>query len=236
MNRKELMRDRGLTRFLLRTSTNLSVGDEGKVIINFEEALFAMLEQDGKSFEEQGIRRDDPRLRTIIDTLSQMSLKMSVDSDLGEPVLIENLAIDKTSFIKIVKNNRMIFSKSFRAAFVLPEFRHFSATIKQFYNECKEIPTQNAVVYNRIPQTAKADPGAFGVAVCSIDGQRFSVGDTKTFFLLMSMRVQRSSKSGIRRNSTTELQNRIQNLNLKSNAPIQLSNPMLADLTFADPE
>ena len=31
-----------------------------------------------------------------------------------------------------------------------------------------------------IPQLAKADMSKWGVSVCSVDGQRFNIGDTKT--------------------------------------------------------
>ena len=31
-----------------------------------------------------------------------------------------------------------------------------------------------------IPQLAKADVSKWGVSVCSVDGQRFNIGDTKT--------------------------------------------------------
>jgi glutaminase len=43
-------------------------------------------------------------------------------------------------------------------------------------------------VYGRTPQTAKANPDAFGVAICTVDGQRYSVGDAKQFFLIEAIR------------------------------------------------
>ena len=37
-----------------------------------------------------------------------------------------------------------------------------------------------------IPQLAKADPSKWGLAVCSIDGQRMALGDSEEMFTIQS--------------------------------------------------
>ena len=43
---------------------------------------------------------------------------------------------------------------------------------------CKTVTGGTPAQY--IPQLAKADVSKWGVSVCSVDGQRFNIGDTKT--------------------------------------------------------
>ena len=38
-----------------------------------------------------------------------------------------------------------------------------------------------------IPQLRRVDPEKFGIAVCTVDGQRFSAGDTNDLFCVQSM-------------------------------------------------
>ncbi|CAG0917803.1 unnamed protein product [Notodromas monacha] len=216
IGKKVFMHDKKLGRFLERRASNQSLGGEGKVIVNFEETVYNIFNNEGKvavrvlikALDEQGIKLDDPRLREFTDYLSQVAMEKSFESEDGEPVLIENLTLEKSTFISyallhtailkrnydeenesyfhsLVKQNRMMLSKALRSKFVLPEFRKFCAIVKQFFLECKSMEL-GGQPYPLIRQTASINPDAFGISICSTDGQRFSIGDAKDPFLLLS--------------------------------------------------
>ena len=43
-------------------------------------------------------------------------------------------------------------------------------------------------VCQSLPQFAAVDPNKFGISICTIDGQRFNIGNTEDFFCLQSIR------------------------------------------------
>ena len=60
----------------------------------------------------------------------------------------------------------------------------WSAT--QVYERCLGYRAGKPADY--IPQLARGDPAKWGVSLCTIDGQRFSVGDVKDQFSIQSTR------------------------------------------------
>jgi glutaminase len=49
------------------------------------------------------------------------------------------------------------------------------------------LPVRSGAVADYIPQLARVDPEQLAIAVCTVDGQRFSVGDAATAFCLQSV-------------------------------------------------
>ncbi len=59
-----------------------------------------------------------------------------------------------------------------------------------FWSYMKLFARLSAQVYDHIPYTASVNPDAFGVALCTTDGQRHLIGDAKAPFLLLSCRYR----------------------------------------------
>ncbi|GBG27959.1 Ankyrin repeat domain-containing protein 1 [Hondaea fermentalgiana] len=67
---------------------------------------------------------------------------------------------------------------------VICNFKHFSEDMIEIFEEAKS--HREGKVADYIPQLARQDPEKFGIAVCSIDAQRFSYGDARDPFCVQS--------------------------------------------------
>ena len=85
------------------------------------------------------------------------------------------------SFIRAHSN---LVERALNGRLVIPDFVKFTALLHKLYLETLPITSGNNACY--IPQLAKVNPNQFGMAVCTIDGQRFSVGDVSIPFCVQS--------------------------------------------------
>lgn len=69
-------------------------------------------------------------------------------------------------------------------ALAIPQFGHFGHTLTNLFAYTQDAGHGDVADY--IPELAHVDPDAFGLAACSIDGQRFDIGDSQTAFSLQS--------------------------------------------------
>lgn len=120
-----------------------------------------------------GLLTSDPRLRDFVRQLSK-----STQDSIG-PVMM-----DKALFSKCVGNNIMLLTKAFKKKFIIPNFSEFTHHIDRLYDIA--LRQEVGQVADYIPQLAKFSPDLWGVSLCTIDGQRHSVGDTKVPFCLQS--------------------------------------------------
>jgi glutaminase len=67
---------------------------------------------------------------------------------------------------------------------VIPDFAHFREEMNSIYNEVKANDHGNIATY--IPELAKVKPDLWGVAICTVDGQRLELGDSNTKFTIQS--------------------------------------------------
>ena len=144
------------------------------------DSLFKMLDQQKKKavahddFMNQlartGILADDPRIQ---DLLKNFHLDKQVNKN----------TISQNEFNDILKQNALV-KKSLTDHSVIPDFEAFCQKVTQIFHETKK--NTNGKVADYIPQLARVNPEQFAVSICTVDGQRFSLGDSQTNFCLQS--------------------------------------------------
>ncbi|XP_061591384.1 glutaminase kidney isoform, mitochondrial-like isoform X2 [Cololabis saira] len=125
------------------------------------------------ALKKTGLLLSDPRLQDCVRQLRQSTL----DS-------VGTVMMDRKLFRRCVGNNIVLLTKAFKKHFIIPGFEDFTHLIKKIYASAHS--QEGGHVADYIPQLAKFSPDLWGVSLCTIDGQRFSVGDTKIPFCLQS--------------------------------------------------
>ncbi|CAL8267250.1 unnamed protein product [Lota lota] len=120
-----------------------------------------------------GLRTGDPRLKECMATLKE-TLKNTSDG----------VMLDRHLFKKCVQSNIVLLTQAFRKKFVIPDFPTFSSHIDELYESAKKLDEGQVADY--IPQLSKFSPDLWAVSLCTVDGQRHTVGDTKVPFCLQS--------------------------------------------------
>ncbi|XP_034549605.1 glutaminase kidney isoform, mitochondrial isoform X2 [Notolabrus celidotus] len=120
-----------------------------------------------------GLRTGDPRLKECMDTLKE-TLRNTTDG----------VTLDRHLFKKCVQSNIVLLTQAFRKKFVIPDFQSFTSHIDELYESAKNLSEGQVADY--IPQLAKFSPDLWAISVCTVDGQRHTVGDTKVPFCLQS--------------------------------------------------
>ncbi|XP_076119406.1 glutaminase kidney isoform, mitochondrial isoform X4 [Alosa pseudoharengus] len=120
-----------------------------------------------------GLRTGDPRLKECMDML-KLTLQSSSDG----------VTLDRHLFKKCVQSNIVLLTQAFRKKFVIPDFQSFTSHIDELYESAKDLTGGQVADY--IPQLAKFSPDLWAVSLCTVDGQRHTVGDTKVPFCLQS--------------------------------------------------
>uniref|UniRef100_UPI0037E8F0F2 glutaminase kidney isoform, mitochondrial-like n=1 Tax=Semicossyphus pulcher TaxID=241346 RepID=UPI0037E8F0F2 len=125
------------------------------------------------ALKRTGLHPSDPRLKDCMEKLRQAATE-----SIGEVVM------DRELFHRCVGGNIVLLIQAFRKKFIIPEFDVFAQKINEIYNTVQS--QSDGKVADYIPQLAKFSPRLWGVSLCTVDGQRHSVGDTKQPFCLQS--------------------------------------------------
>ncbi|XP_071518904.1 glutaminase liver isoform, mitochondrial-like isoform X3 [Panulirus ornatus] len=144
-------------------------GNKEKQTINISKFLMGLT--------ATGMRLSDPRLKEMRANLKKVQERVAA-SDL------EALIINYDTFMSIISDNMEVVVKAFSNSFVIPDFRGFCHHIDEIYERCRA--NIDGKVAHYIPQLARSNPEHWGVSICSVDGQRHSLGDVNVPFTLQS--------------------------------------------------
>ena len=140
-------------------------------------ALFALVENNGTTtaarirdrIESSGIGADDFRLAT---TMARLKAH-------GEG------PIEFAGFCDLVAEELLMISRAFQRQLVIPDWEEFGSDIATIYRHvAADRSGQNA---DYIPILRDADPERWGVAVCTVDGQRLGLGDVDVYHSIQSV-------------------------------------------------
>ncbi|XP_033640359.1 glutaminase kidney isoform, mitochondrial-like [Asterias rubens] len=155
-------------------------------LVSLEDLVFRILKNEDDKvairdffsvLASKGLRQQDPRLKESVDKITQQVMKL-YPNNIGESVLA------KEDFEKCISENIVLIGRALRNMFIVPDFQDFTAEVDQLYEKIKLNTDGKLATY--IPQLARQNPDHWGVSLCTIDGQRHSIGDTNIPFSLQS--------------------------------------------------
>lgn len=123
--------------------------------------------------------KTDPRLtsfRDEIGTLKEERRNSDANPDYCSREELSRLFVDPGCL--------SIISKALSRQCVIPDFELFKEKIKALYDSVKE--DQSGKLADYIPQLELEDPERFGIALCTVDGQRIEIGDADVPFCMQS--------------------------------------------------
>ncbi|MEM7222971.1 MAG: glutaminase A [Pseudomonadota bacterium] len=156
-----------------------------------EERLFRSLDYDNdrailpRDFEqvlaEVGLARDDQRIRESISALEGYA-----EAALPTEELETRVRIPRDQFCQAIRHNILLVERALQGRMVIPDFRGFCDSVTDIYEETRQV--RDGAPADYIPQLKVEGPEAerYGVALCTIDGQRFAQGDAEHFFTVQS--------------------------------------------------
>jgi glutaminase len=120
---------------------------------------------------ESGLPADDPR---IVDTLSAFE---------GRDGHHRGITFDR--FVEIGQANGGLITRAIRGDLVIPEFHSFVDEIAELYESM--LDDDRGKVADYIPQLGNVDPDQLAISLCTVDGQRFSIGQSQVGFCVQSV-------------------------------------------------
>ena len=121
--------------------------------------------------DQVGIPADDPRIQ---DALASTRTKD------GE---WHGLTLER--FVAICQRDRSLIARAVRGDLVIPDFATFTAELREMYRSL--LADDRGAVPDYIPQLKQVDPDQFAIAICTVDGQRFAIGDSTAGFSIQSV-------------------------------------------------
>jgi len=130
-----------------------------------------------KALKNAGLWKSDPRLAESTAVINRY-IAIAREKGLNEVLLSE------AEFMECIRANIVLIKRAFTGDFIIPEFGPFCAQIDDIYWKCRT--NADGKVADYIPQLSKYSPDYWGVSLCTVDGQRHSIGDVDVPFTMQS--------------------------------------------------
>lgn len=157
--------------------SSLDVGKKGFVTIgDLELAL-----------KKQGLEtRTNPEMNSLMQELTSSITSGSQSQDPSTPnsQAYKDKIIDFDTFFNMVGGKDNVISRALTGGLAIPDWCNFCAEIKKIFEETRSNDAGNVATY--IPQLAEVNPNYYGLSICTVDGQRFSIGDCDVDFTIQS--------------------------------------------------
>ncbi len=113
-----------------------------------------------QALHDRGILVDDVRIRQ-----TTLGLKQYKNDD----------PITYTAFRKLVSPHITLIEKALTGGLVIPDFKNFASFVTNLYN--RTLQNTEGKPSNYIPELSSVSPDSYALSVCTVDGQRFNIGD-----------------------------------------------------------
>ncbi|CBY33675.1 unnamed protein product [Oikopleura dioica] len=128
------------------------------------------------ALEQMGLKKSDGRLEPFMTRMRNFQLAPAKGEEIA-PIM-------PNDFAQLIGDAEELILKAFSGNLVIPDFSTFKKTVTDIYEELKDFKSGNPADY--IPQLARADPNLWAVSVCTVDGQRFDIGDIDQTYSIQS--------------------------------------------------
>ena len=156
-----------------------SLMESNHVKLPIEKRFFlTFIEDDDNNIQKQkiidelhknGFYENDPRLHKFFSNLK---------------LLVKGSNVTYEEFKYCVENHICILKQILSKDCIIPRFNVFCDKIKDIYDETIKHDDGNNADY--IPQLSRVNSDQYGISICTIDGQRYNIGDTDKDFTIQS--------------------------------------------------
>jgi glutaminase len=120
-----------------------------------------------EAFHDSGILDDDTRFLPLLKRLKSCSEELT-----------------EADFQGLQECSPALFEQVLSGQLAIPQFHDFCADVEDIFDKVSLIKDGKLADY--IPQLQRVDPEKFSISICSIDGQRMSLGDSDDSFCVQS--------------------------------------------------